>query len=188
MKDLFKELIKDTRERMQKSVESVRSEFASIRTGRASSALLDGIMVECYGTRMPLNQVATIGIPEPRLIVVTPFDKSVTGDIQKAILKSDLGLTPIVASNMIRLSIPPLTEERRKNVVKTVHRIAEEGKIAVRNIRRDANDHIKKAEKDKSVSEDDAHHWLSEVQKLTDKYVEQIDELVTQKEKDIMEG
>jgi len=184
----MKELIKSTGDRMKKSVETVRNEFASIRTGRASTALLDGITVECYGTRMPLNQVATIGVPEPRLIVVTPFDKSVTGEIQKAILKSELGLTPVVASNMIRLPIPPLTEERRKEVVKSVHRIAEDGKIAVRNIRRDANDEVKKAEKDKSVSEDDAHHHLNDIQKLTDKYTEQIDELVKQKEKDILES
>jgi len=184
----MKELLKSTGERMKKSVEAVRTEFASIRTGRASAALLDGIMVECYGSRMPLNQVATIGVPEPRLIVVTPFDKAVTGDIQKAILKSELGLTPLVASNMIRLPIPPLTEDRRKEVVKSVHRIAEEGKIAVRNIRRDANDHVKKAEKDRTVSEDDAHHHLNDIQKLTDKYAEQIEELVKQKEKDILEG
>jgi len=184
----MKELLRSTGDRMKKSVETTRSEFASIRTGRASTALLDGIMVECYGSRMPLNQVATIGVPEPRLIVVTPFDKTVTGEIQKAILKSELGLTPVVASNMIRLPIPPLTEERRKEVAKSVHRIAEDGKIAVRNIRRDANDHVKKAEKDKSVSEDDAHHHLNDIQKLTDKYTEQIDELVKQKEKDILEG
>ena len=184
----MKELMKSTKERMKKSVESIRHEFASIRTGRASAALLDGITVEAYGTRMPLNQVATIGVPEPRMIVVTPFDKSVAGDIQKALLKSDLGLTPVTDSKMIRLPIPPLTEERRKDIVKSVHRIAEEGKIAVRNIRRDANDQIKKAEKDGSVAEDDAHHFLGDVQKLTDKYIDQIGDLVTQKEKDVMEG
>jgi len=184
----MKELLKSTDERMRKSTESIRSELASIRTGRASAALLDGVMVECYGTRMPINQVATIGVPEARLIVVTPFDRSVTGDIQKALLKSELGLTPVVDSHTIRLPIPSLTEERRKDVVKSVHRIAEEGKIAVRNIRRDANEQIKKAEKAGSVSEDDGHHYLNEVQKLTDKYVEQIGELVSQKEKDIMEG
>lgn len=184
----MKELLKSTGERMQKSVEAIRTEFASIHTGRASTALLDGIMVECYGSRMPLNQVATIGVPEPRLIVVTPFDKAVTGDIQKAILKSELGLTPVMGGNMIRLPIPPLTEDRRKEVVKSVHRIAEDGKVAVRNIRRDANDHVKKAEKDKTVSKDDAHHHLNDIQKLTDKYSEQIDVLVKQKEKDILEG
>jgi len=185
---MMKEFVKSAGDRMHKSVESVRNEFASIRTGRASAALLDGLMVDCYGTRMPINQVATIGVPEPRLIVVTPFDKSVMGDIQKCLLKSELGLTPVVDSNMIRLPIPALTEERRKDVVKSVHRIGEEGKIAIRNIRRDANDHIKKAEKAESVSEDDVHHYLNDVQKLTDKYIEQVDELVKQKEKEVMEG
>ncbi|MCD6288614.1 MAG: ribosome recycling factor [Candidatus Hydrogenedentes bacterium] len=184
----MKELMKKTRERMDKSIEAVRNEFASIRTGRASAALLDGIMVECYGSRMPINQVATIGVPEARLIVVTPFDKSVIGNINKALLKSDLGLTPIVDSNLIRLPIPPLTEERRKNVVKTLHRIAEEGKVAVRNIRRDANDAIKKAQKNGDTSEDEAHHYLDEIQKLTDKHIEMIKELLKIKEKDVMEG
>ena len=184
----MKEFLKNAGERMKKSFEAVRTECASIRTGRASAALLDGIMVDCYDSRMPLNQVATIGIPEPMLILVTPFDKAVSGDIQKAILKSELGLTPIAAGNMIRLPIPPLTEERRKEVVKSVHRIAEDGRVAIRNIRRDANDHVKKTEKEKTISKDEAHHYLNDVQKLTDKYTGQIEEMAKQKEKDILEN
>lgn len=183
----MKELLRETRERMKKSVEATRVELASIRTGRASASLLDTVTVECYGATMHINQVANVATPEPRLITITPWDKANTEAIEKALLKSDLGLTPSTHGNLIRLPIPQLTEERRKSLVKVVKKLGEEGRIAIRNVRRDANEEIKKREKAHEISEDDSHRNLGEVQKLTDKYIERVEELIKKKEEEILE-
>jgi ribosome recycling factor len=182
-----KELRRKTDERMKKAIEVLKKEFASIRTGRASLALLDDIKVEYYGTPTPLNQVATLNIPEPKQISIQPWDQKAIQDIEKAILKSDLGLTPMNDGKIIRISIPPLTEERRKDLVKVVKKKGEEGKVAIRNIRRDANDSLKKFEKDKEISEDELKKSLDEVQKMTDGYIKKVDETVEHKEQEIME-
>jgi ribosome recycling factor len=183
----MKELMKKSREKMGKTVEAIRSELACIRSGRASAALLDGIRVDYYGAETPLNQLATIAVPEPRLLVITPWDKTQIENIEKAIQKSDLGLNPNNDGNLIRLPIPPLTEERRKDLVKRVKHIAEESKVALRNIRRDANEAIRKAEKDHTTSEDDAHRYRDEVQKMTDEFSKKIDEFAVKKEAEVME-
>ncbi len=180
-------IYKDAEERMKKSVEAVRAELAKIRTGKATAELLDGIKVEYYGTQVPINQVANITVPEPRLLSVQPWDKNMIGPIEKAIRSSDLGLNPTNDGRVIRIPIPPLTEERRKDLVRLVHKLAEEGRVAIRNIRRDANDKIKKLEKNHEISEDEAHRQLDDIQKLTDSYIEKIDELLKIKEKEIME-
>jgi ribosome recycling factor len=182
-----KELRRKTDERMKKAIEVLKKEFASIRTGRASLALLDDIKVEYYGTPTPLNQVATLNIPDPKQISIQPWDQKAIQDIEKAILKSDLGLTPMNDGKIIRISIPPLTEERRKDLVKVVKKKGEEGKVAIRNIRRDANDSLKKFEKDKEISEDELKKSLDEVQKMTDGYIKKVDETVEHKEQEIME-
>ncbi len=181
------EWYKEAEERMEKSVEAVRREFAHIRTGKASAALLDGIRVEYYGSMVPINQVANVTVPEPRLIAVQPWEKNMVPVIEKAIRQSDLGLNPTSDGHVVRVPIPALTEERRKELVRLVHKLAEEGRVAIRNIRRDINERIKKAEKNHELSEDDAHRELDEIQKLTDKFIEQIDELLELKEKEIME-
>jgi ribosome recycling factor len=183
----MKELLRETRERMKKSVEATRVELASIRTGRASASLLDTVTVECYGTTMHINQVANVATPEPRLITITPWDKANIEAIEKAILKSDLGLTPSTHGNLIRLPIPQLNEERRKSLVKVVKKLGEEGRVAIRNVRRDANEEIKKREKAHEISEDDSHRNHGEVQKLTDKYIERVEELIKKKEEEILE-
>ena len=169
------------------SMEALKHEFASIRTGRASVALLDKVMVDYYGSPSPINQVANISVPEPRMIVIAPWDKTMIGAIEKAILQSDLGLNPGNDGAQIRLSIPQLTEERRKEIVKVVHKKAEDAKVAVRNIRRDVNEALKKEEKAKTITEDDAKDGLDQIQKLTDAKVKQIDELKAVKEKDVLE-
>ncbi len=174
-------------DRMNKSIEALKHEFASIRTGRASVALLDKVMVDYYGSPSPINQVANISVPEPRMIVIAPWDKTMIGAIEKAILQSDLGLNPGNDGAQIRLSIPQLTEERRKEIVKVVHKKAEDAKVAVRNIRRDVNEALKKEEKAKTITEDDAKDGLDQIQKLTDAKVKQIDELKAVKEKDVLE-
>ena len=182
-----KELLAQEETRMDKSIEALKHEFASIRTGRASVSLLDKVMVDYYGTPSPINQVANISVPEPRMILIAPWDKSMIGAIEKAILQSDLGLNPGNDGAQIRLVIPQLTEERRKEIVKVVHKKAEDAKVAIRNIRRDANDAIKKEEKAKTITEDDAKDGLDEIQKLTDVKVKHIDELKAVKEKDVLE-
>ena len=183
----LKDLMLEQEQRMDKSIESLKHEFASIRTGRASVALLDKIMVDYYGSPTPINQVANISVPEPRMILVAPWDKSMIGAIEKAILQSDLGLNPGNDGTAIRLTIPQLTEERRKENVKIVHKKAEDAKVAVRNIRRDANDVLKKEEKAKTITEDDVKDGLDQIQKLTDKKIKQIDDLKAVKEKDVLE-
>lgn len=181
------ELLLDTEDRMTKSVESSKNEMAKIRTGRASANMLDSIMVDYYGTATPIKQMANIAIPEPREVTISPWDRSQLGIIEKAILASDLGMTPSNDGSLIRLRVPELTEERRNDLVKVVHKYGEEGKIAIRNIRRDANDHIKKLQKDGDMSEDEEKIYLEEVQELTNKYTSQVDEVVKAKEKDLME-
>ncbi|MDX2040009.1 MAG: ribosome recycling factor [Acidobacteriota bacterium] len=180
------EIIKDAKTRMDKALEDFRHKLTTVRTGRASTNLLDGITVEYYGTPTPLNQVATINAPEASLITVQPFDPSLVNDIDKAIRSSDLGLNPSNDGKLVRVPIPPLTEERRKQMVKVIHDVAEEHRTAVRNIRRDANDKLKKALKDKIISEDDERRSLEEVQKLTDQHINKIGELLAHKESEIL--
>ena len=162
-------------------------DFAGMRAGRANPAMLDRIMVNYYGEPTPINQMANINVPEARLLVIQPWDKSSIADIEKAIMKSDLGITPNNDGNVIRLAVPQLTEERRKEVVKTVKKRAEEAKVAIRNIRREGNDLIKSSEKDKLISEDESKKGLDNIQKLTDKYIKDVDAALQVKEKDIME-
>jgi ribosome recycling factor len=181
------ELKRNANDRMSKTIEALKKDFSSIRTGRASLALLDGIIVNYYDTPTPLQQLASLSIPESRQMAVQPWDPKVIPDIEKAILKSDLGLTPMNDGKMIRINIPPLTEERRKLLVKTVKKKAEEAKVAVRNIRRDINEDIKKLEKEKHVSEDVVKKFHEELQKITDSFIEKVDEVLSHKEKEIME-
>jgi len=172
---------------MTKAVEATVRDFAGVRTGRASAALLQGITVECYGSSSPLQQVATVAIPETRLITIQPWDQSLVPAIEKAILKSDLGITPSSDGRMLRIGIPPLTEQRRKELVRVVRRMSEDGRIAIRNIRRDANEKLKALEKQKQISEDVLKKSVESVQKLTDKYIKEIDIALTNKEKEILE-
>jgi ribosome recycling factor len=185
--DLVKEIYQREEEKMKKSLEAVSHEFASVRTGKATTALLDAIRVEYYGSMVPLNQVGTVSAPEPRLLTVQPWEKTVIPNIIKAIQKSELGLNPQSDGNIIRLPIPPLTEERRKDLVKLVHKLAEEGRVAIRNIRRDAVEHVKKIEKEKKISEDDSKKAQKHIQEITDRFIESADKLVAGKEKEIME-
>jgi ribosome recycling factor len=179
--------LQEARQQMEKAVEVMRREFSGVRTGKASPALLDTVKVEAYGSYMPLNQVGTVSAPEPRLLVVQAWDRSMMGPIERAIRESDLGLNPSNDGKVIRVPIPPLTEERRREYVRLLHRMAEEAKVAVRHVRKEANDAIKAHQKDGSVSEDDARREQDEVQKLTDRYVEKIDELTKHKEAEVME-
>jgi len=172
---------------MELSVESIRSELAKLRTGKATPTLLDNISVDYYGANTPLRQVANVSAPEPRLLVIQPWEKNLLGEIEKAILKSDLGLNPTNDGIVIRIPIPQLTEERRHALVKIAKKIGEDGKIAIRNIRRDANDHLKKAEKIHDISEDELHRALDDTQHVTDDFIKKIDEILILKEKDIME-
>jgi len=178
---------KEFETKMNKSIEAMKTDLNHVRTGRASVVLLDGIKVDYYGTVTPLNQVATLAVPESRMITIQPWDASVIGEIEKAILKSELGLVPTNDGKMIRISIPQLTEERRKELVKVVKRIGENAKVAVRNIRRDANEFMKKKEKDKEISQDEMKKNQEEIQKMTDRFVEKVDKLVEVKEKEVME-
>ncbi|MBI3990266.1 MAG: ribosome recycling factor [candidate division NC10 bacterium] len=184
---MITEIKTQAEQQMKKAIEATAKDFNGVRTGRASLALLDGIMVEYYGTPTPLNQVATLAIPESRLIIIQPWDSSLLQSIEKAILKSDLGITPTNDGRVVRIAIPPLTEERRKELVRVIRKMAEEGRIAVRNIRRDANDHLKKAEKEKKISEDEAKKAMEEIQNLTDRFIKEIDDLLAKKEREIME-
>jgi ribosome recycling factor len=179
--------LKEVSAHMDKSVEAIRNEFATVRTGKASTALLDLIKVEAYGQQMPLNQLATVAAPEPRLLVVQPYDPTQLGGIEKAIMASDLGLVPNNDGKIIRIPIPPLTEERRKELVRLTHKIAEEGRIAIRNIRHDANKRIHQSQKDGDISEDEMHRQLKEVQDLTDKHIASIDQMLERKEQEVME-
>ncbi|MCC6347839.1 MAG: ribosome recycling factor [Nitrospirales bacterium] len=183
----MQELKKKVTERMTGATESLKKDLSSIRTGRASLALLDGIQIDYYGTMTPISQVATLGIPESRTITIQPWETKLIPEIEKAILKSDLGLTPGNDGKTIRLAIPALTEERRKQLVKVVKKRGEEAKIVVRNIRRDINEELKKAEKEEHLSEDDVKRFHDEIQKITDSYIQKIDEILHHKEKEIME-
>lgn len=180
-------IVKDAKIRMGKSVEAYRSEISKVRTGKATTALLDGIKVEYYGNPTPLNQVANLSVLDAHTLSITPWDKSVIYEIEKALTSADMGLNPINDGTNIKVPIPPLTEERRKDLVKLVKKYAEEAKIAIRNVRRDANDHLKKMEKNKEISEDELKKFEKEVQEQTDKHIEEIDVVTKHKEKEIME-
>ena len=174
-------------ERMQKSVDSLKQELTAIRTGKATPALLDPVSVDAYGSPMPLSQVASISAPQPRLLVIQPWDKGLVQAILKAVQKADLGLNPPDDGQLIRVPIPALTEERRQEFVKKAKKIGEETKVSIRNIRRDANEDVKKQEKDSAITEDDSRRLQAEIQKLTDKHVAEVDDLLTKKEKEILE-
>lgn len=184
---MVKEIIKESEDKMKKVIEITKKDFMSIRTGKASPSLLEKITVDYYGTPTAVNQLANISVPEPRLIVVQPWDKGSLAGIEKAIMKSDLGITPTNDGSVIRLAIPPLTQERRKELAKNIKKEGEEKKVAVRNIRRDANEHLKKMEKDGDISADENKKAQEEIQKLTDKYTKEVDQVVANKEKEIME-
>jgi ribosome recycling factor len=178
---------KNAEDKMKKAVKALEDEFKTIRTGRASAALFENIRVEYYEQKVPLNQVATISIPEARLVIIQPWDRSVLSEIEKAIQKSELSVNPANDGKVIRIAIPPLTEERRKELAKVAKGIAEKSRITIRNIRRDTNEELKKMEKDSKLSEDQAKRGIDEVQKLTDKYIEEINSVLEKKEKEIME-
>jgi ribosome recycling factor len=180
-------IFQNFKDEMEKTISSLSKSFSRVRTGRASVALLDGIKVDYYGTATPIAQVANISIPESRLILIVPWDASVIGAVEKAIQKSDLGLTPSSDGKVVRLSIPQLTEERRKELVKVVKKMAEEGKVKLRNARRDANEELKNLKKNNKMAEDELFTAQEEVQKLTDQYIEKTDKILTAKEKEIME-
>ena len=181
-----KAMMEDARQRMHASVEAVQRDLTAMRTGRASLAMIDGIRVDYYGTPTPLNQVGNLSIPDATLITLQPWDTSLLGAIEKAIRSAGLDLNPQNDGKVIRIPVPSLTEERRKLLVKNAHKQAEEGRVAIRNVRRDVNDHLKKMLKDKAISEDDEKHAIAEVQKLTDHSIEQINDLLKKKEADIM--
>lgn len=184
---MIEDVKKDVKHRMEQAVETVRQELSKLRTGKASPAILDGITVNYYGTNTPLRQVANVSAPEPRLLVVQPWDRGLLGEIEKTILKSDLGLNPTNDGIVIRIPIPALTEERRQSLVKVAKKITEDGRVAIRNVRRDANEKLKKLEKDSKISEDDLRRSQDETQKMTDEYIKKLDEILALKEKDIME-
>lgn len=184
---MFDEVVKESQSRMEKVIEKAKKEFATIRTGRATPSLLEGLKADYYGVPTPINQMAKISVPEPRQLVIQPWDKNAIKPIEKAILKSDLGLNPNVDSDLIRLIIPQLTEERRKELVRLVRKKAEEQRVAIRNIRREANETLKEMENDGDISEDNYHRGLENVQELTNEYIEKIDELLEEKEAEIME-
>ncbi len=184
MKD---EILSEMRQQMEKTAESLDQEFKKMRTGRASVSILEGIKVECYETQMRLNQISSISIPESRLLTVQPWDQSIIGNIEKSILKSGLGLTPMNDGKLIRISIPPLTEERRKELAKMAKKMAEDSKVSIRNHRRDANDMLKELKKESEISEDDMYNSQDKVQKITDEFIEKIDEIRKEKEQEILE-
>jgi len=182
-----KQVISSAKERMTKAIQAYTRELATIRAGRANASLLDRITVDYYGAPTPVNQLAGISTPEARLLVIQPYDKSVLGEIEKAILKSDLGLNPTNDGSLIRLAIPQLTEERRKELVKVVRKESEESKIAIRNIRRDANDELKKLEKNGEITEDELRGYSDDIQKLTDEHIQKVDKITKDKEQEILE-
>jgi ribosome recycling factor len=181
------QVIKECEQKMKKTIAALEKELGKVRTGRASLALLDDIRVDYYGTPSPLNQVATLSVPESRLIVIQPWDNSIIGEIEKAILKSELGMTPANDGKAIRIGIPRLTEERRKELVKLVKKMGEASKVGVRNIRRDVIEELRTMEKSKTISEDELHHLQIQVQKTTDTFIENIDKVIEAKDKEIME-
>jgi ribosome recycling factor len=185
---VIQEVLRDAKERMQKAVEATRREFSAIRTGRATPALLERITVEYYGVPTPIPQLATISVPEPRLLVVQPWDKRIIKDVERAILKSDLGLVPSSDGTVIRIPIPPLTEERRKELVRVARKHAEDGRVAIRNIRREAKEMIENLEDEGEISEDEARRALEELQKLTDQHIQEIERHLSKKEQEILEG
>jgi ribosome recycling factor len=184
MKD---EILSETRQKMEKTSDSLNQEFKKMRTGRASVSILEGIKAECYGTQMRLNQISSISIPESRLLTIQPWDQSIIGNIEKSILKSGLGLTPVNDGKLIRISIPPLTEERRKELAKMAKKMAEESKVSIRNQRRDANEMLKDLKKESEISEDEMYKYQDKVQKITDEFIEKIDEIRKEKEQEILE-
>jgi ribosome recycling factor len=184
---VVEDVLQDAEKRMRKAVEHVRDDFAGIRTGRASAALLNRVSVNYYGQPTPLQQIASIAVPEPSLLVISPYDKSIIGEVEKAILASDLGLTPVSDGNVIRLPVPKLTEERRKELTRLVRARAEEGRVAIRNIRRDAIENLRSFEKEGEITKDDLHRGQEEIQKLTDRFVAETDEMLKVKEKELME-
>ena len=184
MKD---EILSECRQSMNKTIEALRKDLIRIRTGRASTALLDGVKVNCYDAQMPLDQVASLSVPESRLITIKPWDQSIIGEIEKSILKSELGLTPMNDGKIIRIPIPPLTENRRKELVKVAKKTAEEGKIAIRNHRRESNELLKELKNEKEISEDDFFRAQEEVQNITGEYIKKVDQITAEKEKEIME-
>ncbi|HHS12379.1 MAG TPA: ribosome recycling factor [bacterium] len=184
---MVNELIKDAKERMEKTLQATQIELGKIRTGRANLSMLDSVKVNYYGSLVPLKQAANLGIPEPRLIIIQPWDRSMVGEIEKAILKADIGVTPNNDGTVIRLPIPSLTEERRKNLAKVAQQVGEDGKIAIRNIRRDVLDQLKKAQKDSEISEDEEYNGGIDTQELTDKFIEKIEESVKAKTREILE-
>ncbi|KTC93499.1 ribosome recycling factor [Fluoribacter dumoffii] len=184
---MINEIKQDSEKRMKKTIEALQNDLSKVRTGRANAGLLDHVQVDYYGTITPLNQVANISASDSRTILVTPWEKSMVAAIEKAILTSDLGLNPSTAGSAIRVPMPPLTEERRKELIKVVRNEGEQGKVSIRNIRRDANSQLKDLVKDKTISEDDERRATEVIQKLTDKYISEIDSLLAEKEKDLME-
>ena len=184
---MLDDIYQDTRENMGKTIAALKNELKRVRTGRANLSILDGIRVDYYGTSTPLNQMASLSVPESRLITIQPWDVSVIKEIEKAILKSDLGLTPSSDGKIIRIAIPPLTEDRRKQLAKTIHKTCEDHKIAVRGVRREANEMLKTLKKDGDISEDDAFKGQDQVQKITDEFISQIDAIFKEKEKEILE-
>ena len=181
------EVLKELRQKMTNAVEALRKDYVRLRTGRASTALLDGIKVKCYETQMPLDQIASLSVPESRLITIKPWDQSIIGEVEKSILKSELGLTPMNDGKIIRISIPPLTEERRKELAKLARKMAEDGKISIRNHRREANEMFKELKNEKEISEDEMHRLQDEVQKITDEFIKNIDNITAEKEREILE-
>lgn len=184
---MIDDVLQSAEERMEKAIQALRRDLATVRAGRATPAMLDKITVEYYGSQMPVNQVAGVSSPEPRMLMIAPWDKSMLGEIEKAIQKSDLGLNPSNDGVVIRLVVPQLTEQRRQELIKVVRKMCEESRVAVRNIRRDANDELKKLEKNGDVSEDDVHREQDKVQSLTDRYVAEIDKISATKEQDLKE-
>ena len=184
---MINDIVSSSEERLNKSIDALKREFGSLRAGRATPSLLDKVMVDYYGTPTPVNQVAKVSVPEARMIMIQPWEKTMLHEIEKAIMKSELGLSPNSDGTAIRLSIPQLTQERRKELVKTVSKKAEEAKVAIRNIRRDANEHIKKLEKDKEITEDESKKGQEKFQKIVDGFIKNVDTLKEAKEKEIME-
>jgi len=184
---MLKRIYQETEQKMDKAIEAISRELANIRTGKATTAMLDGIKVDYYGTPTPLKQVASVSAPDPKLLVVQPWEKTVVQDIVKAIQKADLGLNPLIEGNLIRLPIPALNEERRRDMVKLVKKFGEDGKVAIRNIRRDAIERLKKAEKDSQITEDELHNGQKKVQDLTDGHATRIDKMMEAKEAEVME-
>jgi len=184
---MAKQVLEQAKEKMNKTIAAFTRELSSIRAGRANASLLDRIMVDYYGAPTPINQLAGVSVPEARLLVITPYDKTILGEIEKAIMKSDIGITPTNDGSIIRLMIPALTEERRKDLVKQVKKEAEDAKIAVRNVRRDANDGLKKLEKAGEITEDDLRGYGEDIQKLTDEFIVKVDQVTKDKEKEILE-